>query len=129
MYAIMDTVFAKKYINCGYIPDSNNSDIESLSLIITHFIKSMKKNIYVAAVSQSKDLLENNIVISYCYFFELSYLNKYGIFPKKYIDLNYHFNIGTLSLHVNSKIYLMINLIYAIHYINWLNMIGKNYVQ
>jgi len=97
MYIIIDLIFSKEFLNCGFSPNPNNHDIESISLIITDLKDQYEQHNYaLTEIDKCRSYIESNIVISYCYNFEKEFLNKYKIFPKYYIDLNTVLGIGGL---------------------------------
>ena len=65
---------------------------------MTDFIKLYKKHIIpFHLINDAKPLLENNVVMSYCYEFENNFLSKYNIKPINYIDINAALNISKLN--------------------------------
>lgn len=64
--------------------------IEGINTLITDF-KDFHHFKYTLAkdILDIKDDIENNLIISCCCKFEIKYLNKCGIYPNIYIDLNY----------------------------------------
>lgn len=82
----------------GLFPTVENSDIDTMSVIVTDFKEIYQRhNLTIDTIQSVREHIENNIVVSYCYWFESSFLNKYGINPSRYIDINYLLKWGTLK--------------------------------
>ncbi|CAH6419902.1 Hypothetical protein HVR_LOCUS978 [uncultured virus] len=95
MYAIIDVKFSPTIKSFPY-PQTH--DIEGVDVILTEFNGDYEfRSVSLTTINEIKQSLENNIVISFCYDFEVSFLNKYGIHPRQHIDLNHLLGFGNLA--------------------------------
>lgn len=95
MYIIIDIEFG---LDIKYLPSPNHNDIVAISVIITDFVKLyQRKRATLDNIGDFQEDLENNIVLSYCYDFEASFLQKNNIRPRQYLDLNNLLVLGDLA--------------------------------
>ena len=95
MFVIIDVEVTYKH---GYFPTPENNDIIKVDTISTNFDGCHQyKSVTPESIDKIKGELENNVLITFCYDFESSFLNKYGIYPKRHIDLNKLLGFGTLE--------------------------------
>lgn len=97
MFVIIDVVIGGQ-MTFGEFPTPQSNTIESINLIITDLNgKQERKTVTKSELTSIKGIIESNVVLSYCYEFEKSFLEKYDIHPQKYIDINHLIGMGSLK--------------------------------